>query len=211
MNKLILNPEIYFPSIVYTVKQLDFLDITSLVVKERLEDAKASSKLNEVYPVRMTDSLIGDDRLLNLARFISEAAWNILNDQGYDMNNFETFISEFWAQEHHKHSGMEQHVHPYGVVLSGFYFLQTPENGCLAEIHDPRPGKVQASLPFRDPAKMTSANNSIFFKPEPGLMLFTNSWLPHSFTRNASDDPATFIHFNVSTRFVQKPDGPIVI
>lgn len=211
MEKTTLIPEAQFASVIYTVKKLDLVTETALAVEEKLAHAKAVKPINEVYPVYMTETFSGDAKTAKLEQFIAESAWAILNDQGYMMDAFETFVSEFWAQEHHKHSGMEQHVHPYGVALSGFYFIKTPENGCMVEIHDPRPGKVQASLPPRDLSKVTQANNSLLIKPEPGLMVFTNSWLPHSFTRNASDEPVTFIHFNVSVRSAQQQVGPIIV
>jgi uncharacterized protein (TIGR02466 family) len=210
VEKTTLVPEAQFASVIYTVKKLDLITETALAVEEKLAHAKAAKPLDEVYPVYMTETLSGNVKTAKLEQFIAESAWAILNDQGYLMDSFETFVSEFWAQEHHKHSGMEQHVHPYGVALSGFYFIRTPENGCMVEIHDPRPGKVQASLPLRDPSAVTQANNSLLIKPEPGLVVFTNAWLPHSFTRNASDEPVTFIHFNVSVRPAQQA-GPIIV
>lgn len=211
MEKDTLIPEAHFASVIYTIKKPDFLNEVGSAVTESMDRAKAARPLNEVYPVYMTDTLSGNTKTAKLEQFIAESAWAILNDQGYMMDAFETFVSEFWAQEHHKHSGMEQHVHPYGVALSGFYFIKAPENGCMVEIHDPRPGKVQASLPLRDPSKVTQSNNSLLIKPEPGLVVFTNSWLPHSFTRNASDEPVTFIHFNVSVRLAQQQAGPIIV
>jgi uncharacterized protein (TIGR02466 family) len=206
-----LIPESLFSSVIYTIKKPEFLAETSIAVDESLAAAKAARPINEIYPVHMTDSLSGNPNAAKLERFIAESGWAILNSQGYMMDQLETFVSEFWAQEHHKHSGMEQHVHPYGVVLSGFYFIQTPDNGCMVEIHDPRPGKVQASLPIRDAEKVTEASNSLFIPPAPGMLVFTNAWLPHSFTRNASDTPVKFIHFNVSVRPAQQPSGPIVV
>lgn len=211
MEQQTLTPESIFSSVIYTIKKPEFLAATSIAVDGSLAAAKAARPINDIYPVHMTDSLIGNPNTAKLEQFIAESGWAILNDQGYMMDQLETFVSECWAQEHHKHSGMEQHVHPYGVVLSGFYFLQTPENGCMVEIHDPRPGKVQASLPIRDAAKVAEASNSLFIPPSPGMLVFTNSWLPHSFTRNASDTPVKFIHFNVSVRPSQQPSGPIIV
>lgn len=210
-EKTVLNPEAHFSSVIYTIQKPEFLDDVNVAVDGLLQRAKAAVSLNEVYPVYMTETLSGNPQAAALEQFIAESAWAILNDQGYRMDDFVTYVSEFWAQEHHKHSGMDQHVHPHGVALSGFYFLKTPENGCMVEIHDPRPGKVQASLPPRDLSKVTAANNSLLIKPVPGMVVFTNSWLPHSFTRNASDEPVTFIHFNVSVRLADKPAGPIVV
>ena len=211
MGQNILNPEAHFASMIYSIKRPDLLPDVDSVVQEMLDDVKKTAKSNEVYPVNMTGTLIGNAKAAGLEQFIAESAWAILNDQGYRMESFETFVSELWAQEHRKHSGMDQHIHPYGVALSGFYFLKTPDQGCVVELHDPRPGKVQASLPPRDLSKITQASNSIYIKPEPGLLVFTSAWLPHSFTRNASDEPVIFVHFNVSARPVQQQTGPIVV
>ena len=65
-------------------------------------------------------------------------------------------------------------------------------------IHDPRPAKKFANLPEKNMALATYASTMIGFKPEPGMFFFANSWLPHSFTRNSSDEPSRFIHFNLS-------------
>jgi hypothetical protein len=39
----------------------------------------------------------------------------------------------------------------------------------------------------------------INFTPKPGMLIFANSWLAHSFTRHAADLPIKFVHFNLST------------
>jgi uncharacterized protein (TIGR02466 family) len=106
---------------------------------------------------------------------------------------------------------MEQHVHPYNVVISGFYFLTAPEGGSVIELHDPRAGTVQASLPIKEQTQVREANNMLHVTPEPGMVIFTNSWLPHSFTRNSSNESVKFIHFNVSVRLAERPAGPIVV
>ena len=132
---------------------------------------------------------------------------------GHNMVGYNTFISELWSQEHYKFSSMDTHVHPYGAALSGFYFLEVPDGGCMVQLHDPRPGKVQISLPEADATKVTEASNSFFIKPEPGMFIFSNSWLPHSFTRNTSDKSVKFVHFNISTITVPQKTipAPVVI
>ncbi len=207
--KAILDPSGQFQTMIYTIMRPELVREVSEASEELLVRARAAVPLNEVYPVHMTESLIGNPKTLALEQFIAESAWAILDSQGYRMNDFLTYVSEFWVQEHHKHSGMDQHVHPHGVVLSGFFFLETPDQGCMVELHDPRPGKVMASLPLKNPNDVSGGNNSIFYKPEPGLLMFTNSWLPHSFTRNGSDKPVKFVHFNVSVKPAQ--NGPIII
>lgn len=207
----ILTPVGYFASMIYTIQKPEFLEGANAVSTELLDAAKKARPMNETYPSVMSGSMIGVPALHGLEQFIAQSAWTILDSQGYRMDDFLAYVSEFWVQEHFKYSGMEQHVHPHGVVISGFYFLTAPEEGCIIELHDPRPGKVQASLPFKDLSQVKEANNSLFIKPVPGMAIFSNSWLPHSFTRNASNESVKFIHFNVSVRPAERTTGPIIV
>jgi hypothetical protein len=111
---------------------------------------------------------------------------------------------EMWTQEHHKHSSMDQHTHGYGSQIVGFYFLEAPENSSRVVFHDPRMGKVQIDLPESDSNNATVASKMINFEPKPGLMIFANAWLAHSFTRHANDKPIKFVHFNLSVQIAQQ-------
>jgi hypothetical protein len=93
---------------------------------------------------------------------------------------------------------MDQHVHGYRSQIVGFYFLETPEGGSNVVFHDPRAGKVQIDLPEQDVGMATAASKMINFTPKPGMMIFTNSWLAHSFTRHAAELPIKFVHFNLN-------------
>jgi uncharacterized protein (TIGR02466 family) len=212
-KKDIVEPFASFSSTIYTIIKTEFLDSVSKASNEALEEVKKEHKENEIYPSTMSTTLSGRVGIKEFEQFIAQVGWQVLDSQGYNMTAFNTIVTELWAQEHRKSSNMEQHVHPYGVQLSGFYFLDAPEEGCMVELHDPRAGKVIASLPAKDQTVVTAASNSIFIKPQPGMFVITNSWLPHSFTRNGSDTPVKFVHFNVSVipaaPVVQ--EGPVVV
>ena len=128
------------------------------------------------------------------------SAWKILEDQGYAMNDLETFFQEMWTQEHWKYNGHEEHIHNQGAQITGLYFLDCPANGCKVAIHDPRIGKNQINLPEGDLTKITPASSTALFIPEPGRLYLFNSWLPHSITRNPLDEPTRLVHFNLGTR-----------
>jgi uncharacterized protein (TIGR02466 family) len=112
-------------------------------------------------------------------------------------------FTEMWTQEHHKHSAMDAHVHGFGSQIVGFYFLETPEDCSRVVFHDPRAGKVQIDLPEQNINAATPASKAINFTPKPGMMIFANSWLMHSFTRHAADKPIKFVHFNLTV--IQQP------
>jgi len=207
----VISPESHFATIIYTIKKPEFLNDVNIVANDLLSFSKKQIPINETYPLVMTGTLIGSEQTKIFEKFIAESAWLILDSQGYNMDGLGAYVSEMFVQEHFKYSGMEQHVHPHGVVLSGFYFLTAPEDGCMIELHDPRAGKVQASLPIKNIATIKEANNSIFVKPETAMMIFSNSWLPHSFTRNSSNESVKFVHFNVSVKPIENQSQPIIV
>jgi uncharacterized protein (TIGR02466 family) len=178
----------HFPCPIYLIDRPDFLETVSQVKEQAL---------NEIYPLYMTGSYFGDPRMAAFTEFVGATAWNILNDQGYAMQDKAVQFTEMWTQEHHKHSAMDAHVHGNGSQIVGFYFLETPENCSRVVFHDPRAAKVQIDLPEQDMNVATAASKMINFTPKPGMMIFANSWLMHSFTRHAADTPIKFVHFNL--------------
>jgi uncharacterized protein (TIGR02466 family) len=214
VKEVILNTQLqlahHFPSPIYLIDRPDFLDVVNEVSEEALEVQRKDHNLNEIYPVYMTGNYYGDPRVAKFSEFAGATAWNILNEQGYDMHDKAVTFTEMWTQEHHKHSAMDQHVHGYGSQIVGFYFLETPENCSHVVFHDPRIAKIQIDLPEQDVNKATPASKMINFTPKPGLMIFANSWLAHSFTRHAADKPIKFVHFNLSVIPAHPASTPMV-
>jgi uncharacterized protein (TIGR02466 family) len=188
----------HFPCPIYLIERPDFLEVVKTVSEEGLEAQRKERDLNEIYPVYMTQNYFGDPRMEKFSEFIGATAWNILNEQGYAMQDKAVQFTEMWTQEHHKHSAMDAHVHGFGSQIVGFYFLDTPENCSRVCFHDPRAAKVQIDLPEQDINMATPASKMINFTPKPGMMIFANSWLMHSFTRHAADLPIKFVHFNLT-------------
>jgi uncharacterized protein (TIGR02466 family) len=188
----------HFPCPIYIIERPDFLEAVNTVSEEALEVQRKERDLNEIYPVYMTQNFFGDPRMAGFSEFVGATAWNILNEQGYAMQDKAVSFAEMWTQEHYKHSAMDAHVHGYGSQIVGFYFLETPEGGSNVVFHDPRAAKVQIDLPEQDMNMATPASKMINFTPKPGMMIFANSWLMHSFTRHAADKPIKFVHFNLT-------------
>jgi uncharacterized protein (TIGR02466 family) len=188
----------HFPCPIYLIERPDFLEVVNTVSEEALAEAKKAQSLNEIYPLYMTGSYFSDPRMAGFTEFVGATAWNILNEQGYAMQDKAVQFTEMWTQEHYKHSAMDAHVHGFGSQIVGFYFLETPEDGSRVVFHDPRAAKVQIDLPEQDMNMATPASKMINFTPKPGMMIFANSWLMHSFTRHAADLPIKFVHFNLT-------------
>ena len=193
----------YFVSPIYSTKKPEFLDDAKAASMEMVKAVKKNTKVDDIYPVVMAD-ISSHPSTQPLLEYIINTAWNLLSDQGYDMANRTTYFTEAWCQEHHKYSSMEHHIHNDSQLVA-FYFIDCPKDSPKLVIHDPRPAKTMLNLPETDATNLTMASTQINFTPEPGLLMFANSWLPHSFTRNPSNKPFTFIHMNISTRMNVNP------
>jgi hypothetical protein len=80
-------------------------------------------------------------------------------------------------------------------------------------LHDPRPGKVSVDLKKGDESSGTLSASMAGVVAKPGDLIFTNSWLPHSFTRHNNDEPMRFVHINIMAIDIpeQACDLPTVI
>lgn len=190
-----LNETHYFVTPVYMVRKLEFLETVKKVSNQYLA---ASRQKNKKTYTLMTANYSHEPEMQPFAQYVSQTAWNILAAQGFAMKEMVTFFTEMWTQEHNHMSSMETHMHGRGAQISAFYFLDAPKDGCKFAIHDPRPSKVIINLPEEKPEEMTSGSHQILFTPEPGTLIFTNAWLPHSLTKNLSRDPCRFVHMNLS-------------
>lgn len=193
----------YFITGIATVHKPEFLIPLHPVVEESLATVTEEEKEFELFH---THDISQDERCQPFCQYVGKSAWSILQEQGYFMNNKTVLFESMWCQEYRKHTYMPQHVHGNGVQLVGFYFMNCPEDGCLVNLHDPRPGKLQASLDETNPNQLSYASNNIMVKPTPGMLIIKNSWVPHSFTQNRSDESFKFIHFNIAVTQAPQSD-----
>jgi uncharacterized protein (TIGR02466 family) len=193
----------YFITPIYYINKPEFLDSVRKVSRRLLaEHEKEFPKLHPVYPVRQTNSLLQEEDLKEFFDFVGYTGWNALQSEGYDMQNFSLHFQEAWVQEHHKHSGHDEHVHAFGSQLIGFYFYDTPEDSGRLVVHDPRPGKRQINLPEADMNMPSDASTAINFEPKAGDLFFAPSWAPHSISRHAGNKPLRMIHMTMSVSYI---------
>lgn len=202
MNKKELVESHYFMSAVYTTEVPEYLDSLRKVSKEYLTQSKKQVTMNKIYPVMMSPNFVQDERVKPFVQLIEQTSLGIMINQGYDMSSFDVLCHEVWAQEHHQFSGQEEHIHP-NCQISGFYFLDVPKDSSRVVFHDGNQAKKMIALPESNMNNATYASTMINYEPKPGMMMFTNSWLSHSFLKNSSKKPFTFIHFNVTLMYKQ--------
>ena len=204
----VLTLETIFPVSIYTIQNIDFLQTVKNISKQFI--LKAETDLGFVPDVLMTENL-EDPSILDFAKFIHKTSWDILSKQGYAMEYFNTQITELWCHQYQPNSYMERHIHGNNSVISGFYFLDCPENCSKVVFHDSNAAKVITSLPESDSTRLTAASIMANYGLQEGTFMFTNSWLPHSFTQNLAKTPLRFIHFNVTVTPIQQNTNVEVI
>ena len=92
-----LTVELIFPVNVYSIDKLEYLDTAKTVCSEFLAKRHEQTELNEAFPCYMTESVNSDPRMLDFANYVAQTAWNILEMQGYEVTNMNTYFSEMWC------------------------------------------------------------------------------------------------------------------
>ena len=142
-------------------------------------------------------SLLGDPKFKQLQDYLGATSHNLLGEMGFDLKNYNVFMTEMWVQEFAKSGGGHHSLHTHwNGHISGFYFLKGSERTSMPVFEDPRPGSLMNLLPELDKNKDTYASSQVRYKPLPGLIIFFPSYIPHQYVVDMGYDPFRFIHFN---------------
>ena len=204
-----LNLENYFPSPVWWADESKFVNKLNKASDKYIKDAqkrlkKDIDKRNKKFGdkgdmgnVFHSTSLIGDPKFKQLQDYIGSTSSNLLNEMGFDLTNYQVFITEMWVQEFAKKGAGHHTLHTHwNGHISGFYFLKASEATSMPLFEDPRPGNVMNLLPEKDKTKVTYASSQINYKVKPGRMIFFPSYLPHQYIVDMGYSPFRFIHWN---------------
>ena len=147
--------------------------------------------------IYQTTSLIGDPNFSEIQNYIVGTSHNLLTEMGFDLKDYQVFMTEMWVQDFAKKGGGTQITHSHwNGHISGFYFLKCSEATPRPVFADPRPGCLMNSLPEKDRTKVTYASNEINYEVKPGTIVFSPSALPHMYPVDMGYEPFRFMHFN---------------
>jgi len=147
--------------------------------------------------IYQTTSLIGDPNFSEIQNYIIGTSHNLLTEMGFDLKDYQVFMTEMWVQDFAKKGGGTQITHSHwNGHISGFYFLKCSEATPRPVFADPRPGCLMNLLPEKDKTKVTYASNQINYEVKPGTIVFSPSALPHMYPVDMGYEPFRFIHFN---------------
>lgn len=145
-----------------------------------------------------SENLINDKNFYNFIEYILKKSFIILNEQGYDLQNYSLITKDIWVQEFSEKGGGNHNTHTHQEShISGFYFLKASLETSFPIFHDPRPGKLMTQLPEKDDTILSDASAKSVIKISPGVLIFFNSYLPHEFPVDSGKEPFRFIHFNI--------------
>ena len=204
-----LKREDLFSSPIWFEKEAKFVDDLNKFSDKYIEEAKKLLKPDidkrnkkfgdkgDMGHVFHSTSLIGDPNFKELRDYVGATSHNLLIEMGYNLANYEVFITEMWVQEFAKRGAGHHALHTHwNGHISGFYFLKASEKTSLPLFEDPRPGSLMNGLPEIDKSKVTYASTQINYKEEPGSMIFFPSYMPHQYVVDMGYDPFRFIHWN---------------
>ena len=147
--------------------------------------------------VHHSTGLIGDPKFKDLQEWIIATAYNLLDEQGFDLSGHQLFLTELWVQEFSHLGGGHHTLHTHwNGHMSGFYFLKASEKTSRPIFEDPRPGNLMNLLPQKDTSKITYASSQINYEVKPGRMIFFPSYMPHQYLVDMGYEPFRFIHWN---------------
>ena len=169
--------------------------------KEMKKNIKKSQKeygiKGDFASVYHSTSLIGDPKFKQFQNYVGATSTNLLSEQGYDLTNYQVFITEMWVQEFPKDGGGHHTLHTHwNGHISGFYFLKASEKTSRPMFQDPCYGRMMNMLPEKDTSKISNASWQVNYEAKPGRLIFFPSYLPHLYVVDPGREPFRFIHFN---------------
>ena len=195
--------EEYFKTPFWFEEKLDFLKsltkATDKYIKEARELKEADIKKNGDFGTSYhSTTLVNDTKFKDFHNYVIQKSMDFLDWQGFDMQQYKSFISQSWVQEFSKNGGGHHsaHIH-WNQHVSGFYFLKASELTSYPIFYDPRTGARCTKLTLKKPDAISYGTEILNFKIKPGVLLFFPGYMEHEFAVDHGKEPFRFIHFNI--------------
>jgi uncharacterized protein (TIGR02466 family) len=135
--------------------------------------------------------------------YMASKARYVLDDMGYDMENYSLIFTESWVQEFSKNGAGHHWFHTHSNNhISGFYFLKASEKTSRPLFQDPRTAHPPLKLKEKDSTRVTNANDVIHYPVRPGSLMLFPAYMSHAYQVDHGLEPFRFIHINI--RAVEK-------
>jgi uncharacterized protein (TIGR02466 family) len=187
----------WFPTSVWhfsleNYQQLNPPLLETIYAEERRDSQ--GEKWSNILGWHSKDRLHERDSFNNLTQIINQNVLEVATFLQWDLQKFSLKITTCWAIINRKLASNSVHNHP-NSILSGVYYLKTPENCGGIFFSDPRPASQMIVPPSIEFSLWTFPK--ITYKAREGTMLIFPSWLLHGVEMNMSDEDRVCISFNI--------------
>lgn len=190
--------EDWFPTSVWYFDIEDCQDLNQRLLvaieAERKKDSMGMGDRSTVLGWHSRDMLHHSEAFKD---FVSYAIANVLEVAQFNrwiLSKVKLNLLNCWANINGKFAYNVVHNHPQSI-LSGVYYVQTPENCGNIFFKDPRDVAVMMAPPVDEYTVWTF--QKIVYQPKAGRMLIFPSWLLHGVEPNLSDEERVCLSFNV--------------
>ncbi len=198
-------PEIWFHTPVWSRKVVDHERINRnlLTVLGRLEAETDPITRSNVGGWHSHDQIHLREDMREICRIIGQASVGCARFMEFDFENFELVIKEMWLNKNGSGDFNKAHIHP-NAILSGAYYVKTPEGSGNIEFYDPVPARLMNVYPVkkRKPINL----QAVEYKAGEGQLLIFPSWLQHAVQPNRSTDYRVSISFNIGYKQAKRAD-----
>jgi hypothetical protein len=162
-----------------------------------INGAKKSAKKEDVF--YETPSLLHDDNFADFVKYIQHTTRNLLDESGYDLNQYNIGIHEMWAREFVPEKGVSVFPHCHkDTHLTGIVILKASKDTSQPVFYDPRPGKYMKDLPEKKKGDFTLACDKFSINVKPGMFLIFPSFLSQGFSYTYTKNKFRYLHFTSS-------------
>ena len=157
----------FFYTSIYSGEKKEWVEKLNLASDPYILRAREASKkilVKDFAIVYHSEMLTNDINFQEFLKYINSNAFDILNNQGFDLTNYSLVTTDLWVQEFASLGGGNHspHIHWNGHI-SGFYFLKCSDKTSFPIFHDPRPGRMMNLLPEKDTSKISLASSLFNF------------------------------------------------
>jgi uncharacterized protein (TIGR02466 family) len=199
----------YFRSPVYNERKPEWVDHLNKLCDPYVAQARKDQEKNNTERLKLgykndigmtyhSGPLEADSNFNEFHSYIASRSRWILDDMGYDMNNYNLIYTESWVQEFSFNGAGHHWFHTHSNShISGFYFLKASQKTSRPMFQDPRTAHVPLKLKEKDSSKVTNANDIVNYTPEPGMLILFPAYLSHAYAVDHGLEPFRFIHINM--------------
>lgn len=197
-SKSVLTRSDTFPTPVWkiNVPRFEALNASLLeAIKAEQSTDRKGKKVSNKLGWHSQDNLHHKQEVQKLLGQLQAGFKAIVQELEWDLTQVAPRVISCWAMINPQHAHNAFHHHP-NSVLSGVYYVQTPENCGDLYFHDPRSGSQILLPPTRKLTRWTIGK--IRFKPQAGACFIFPSWFWHGVESNLSEEERISISFNIA-------------